>query len=250
MSPKPNAAPKNRYLPFVIIGAVLVAAILAVLWLTRSDGASPAANTQNANAGPRASSNAANVPAGPRRGEQPGAPNPHFRGGASAPVTLEEFGDFQCPPCGRLHASLKKIEHDYGNRLKVIFRNYPLQSMHKNAYSAARAAEAAGLQGKFFEMHDLLYEHQTEWAESPEPRPIYTDYANRIGLNVEKFIADMGRQDVVERVQADVLRGTSLGVGGTPTVFLNGRELNANDTLDDKKLRAQIDAALAAGGGK
>ena len=122
--------------------------------------------------------------------------------------------------------------------------------MHKNAFSAARAAEAAGLQGKFFEMHDLLYEHQTEWAESPEPRPIYTDFANRIGLNVEKFIADMGRQDVADRVQADMYRGTSLGVGGTPTVFLNGRELKADDTLDDKKLRAQIDAAFAAVGGK
>lgn len=250
MSPKPNAAPKNRYLPFVIIGAVLVAAILAVLWLTRSGADSPAANTQSANAGPRASANAANLPAGPRRGEQPGAPNPHFRGGATARVTLEEFGDFQCPPCGRLHASLKKIEQDYGDRLKVIFRNYPLQSMHKNAFSAARAAEAAGLQGKFFEMHDLLYEHQAEWAESPEPRPIYTDFANRIGLNVEKFIADMGRQDVADRVQADFIRGTSLGVGGTPTVFLNGRELKADDTLDDKKLRAQIDAAFAAVGGK
>ena len=250
MSPKPNAAPKNRHLPFIIIGAVLVAAILAVLWLTRSDGSGPTANTRNANAGPRAAANAANLPAGPRRGEQPGAPNPHVRGGTSAPVTLEEFGDFQCPPCGRLHASLKKIEHDYGDRLKVIFRNYPLQSMHKNAFSAARAAEAAGLQGKFFEMHDLLYEHQTEWAESPEPRPVYTDYANRIGLNVEKFIADMGRQDVADRVQADFYRGSSLGVGGTPTVFLNGRELKADDTLDDQKLRAQIDAALAAAGGK
>ena len=250
MSPKPNAAPKNRYLPFVIIGAVLVAAILAVLWLTRSGDESTAANTRNANAGQRAASNAPNVPAGPRRGEQPGAPNPHFRGGASARVTLEEFGDFQCPPCGRLHASLKKIEQDYGDRLKVIFRNYPLQSMHKNAFSAARAAEAAGLQGKFFEMHDLLYEHQDEWKDSPEPRPIYTDYANRIGLNVEKFIADMARQDVADRVQADYNRGTSLGVRGTPTVFLNGRELSADDTLDDKKLRAQIDTAFAAVGGK
>ncbi|HEV2864725.1 MAG TPA: thioredoxin domain-containing protein [Pyrinomonadaceae bacterium] len=250
MSPKPNAAPKNRYLPFVIIGAVLVAALLALLWLTRSDGESPAANTPNANANQRAASNAPNVPAGPRRGEQPGAPNPHFRGGASAPVTLEEFGDFQCPPCGRLYASLKKIEHDYGDRLKVVFRNYPLQQMHKNAFSAARAAEAAGLQGKFFEMHDLLYENQTEWGESPEPRPIYTDYANRIGLNVEKFLADMARQDVADRIQADFNRGSSLGVRGTPTVFLNGRELNANDTLDDQKLRAQIDAAFAAVGGK
>ena len=249
MSRKPKAAPrqapKNRYLPFVIIGGVLVAALVAALFLLRSPDSGSASNTSASNtANTRQASNA---PAGPRRPEQPGAPNPHFRGGATAAVTLEEFGDFQCPPCGRLHGSLKKIEDQYGDRLKVIFRNFPLQNMHKNAFSAARAAEAAGLQGKFFQMHDMLFEHQTEWENSPEPRPIYASYASRIGLNVEKFRADMERQEVADRIQADVYRGTSMGVSGTPTVFLNGRVLPAETTLNEQKLREQIEAAVAAG---
>jgi protein-disulfide isomerase len=249
MSRKQKAAPKQaqkRYLPFVIIGGVLVAALVAALFLLRSPDSGSANNTSGSNASNARS--AANTPAGPRRPEQPGAPNPHFRGGATAAVTLEEFGDFQCPPCGRLHASLKKIEDQYGDRLKVIFRNYPLQSMHKNAFSAARAAEAAGLQGKFFQMHDMLFEHQTEWENSPEPRPIYTSYASRIGLNVDKFKADMERQEVAERIQADFYRGTSMGVSGTPTVFLNGRLLPAASTLDEPKLRAEIESAFAAAG--
>jgi protein-disulfide isomerase len=247
MSRKPKAAPKqapNRYLPFVIIGGVLVAALVAALFLLRSPDAGSTGNTSGSNSTNTRS--ASNAPAGPRRPEQPGAPNPHFRGGATAAVTLEEFGDFQCPPCGRLHGSLKKIEGEYGDRLKVIFRNYPLQNMHKNAFSAARAAEAAGLQGKFFQMHDLLFEHQTEWENSPEPRPIYASYASRIGLNVDKFKADMERQEVADRIQADFYRGTSLGVSGTPTVFLNGRVLPAETTLNEQKLRAEIEAAVAA----
>ena len=244
MSGKPKAGSKNRYLPFVIIGAVLVAAVLGALWLSRSPGAGES-GSQNSAANSRAASNA---PAGPRRNEQPGAPNPHTRGSSGAPVTLEEFGDFQCPPCGRLHASLKKIEDDYGDRLRVIFRNYPLQSIHKNAFSAARAAEAAGQQGKFFEMHDMLYEHQEEWGNSPEPRPLYVSYASRLGLNGDKFKADMERQDIADRIQADFSRGTSLGVKGTPTVFLNGRELTAENTLDEQNLRRQIDEALRSAG--
>jgi len=248
MSRKPKAAPqpaKNRYLPFVIIGGVLVAALVGALLLLRSPDSGSASNSPASNASnTRAASNA---PAGPRRPEQPGAPNPHFRGGATAPVTLEEFGDFQCPPCGRLHGSLKKLEDQYGDRLKVVFRNYPLQNMHKNAFSAARAAEAAGLQGKFFQMHDMLFEHQPEWQDSPEPRPIYASYASRIGLNVDKFKADMERQEVADRVQADFVRGTSLGVSGTPTVFLNGRVLTADVTLDEQKLRGAVESAFAAG---
>jgi protein-disulfide isomerase len=249
MSRKQKAAPKqaqNRYLPFVIIGGVLVAALVAALFLLRSPDSGSANNTSGPNTSNARS--ASNTPAGPRRPEQPGAPNPHFRGGATAAVTLEEFGDFQCPPCGQLHGTLKKIEDYYGDRLKVVFRNYPLQTIHKNAFSAARAAEAAGLQGKFFQMHDMLFENQKEWENSPEPRPVYASYASRLGLNAEKFKADMERQEVADRIQADFSRGTSLGVGSTPTVFVNGRVLPAASTFDEQKLRAEIDSALAAAG--
>ncbi len=102
----------------------------------------------------------------------PGAEPPHVRGGTkSARVTLEEFGDFQCPPCGILAATLLTIEHDYGDQIRVIFREFPL-AMHAHAFTAATAAEAAGLQGKFWEMNDLLFEHAPYWSkEGPPPGP-------------------------------------------------------------------------------
>ncbi|HYE16170.1 MAG TPA: DsbA family protein [Pyrinomonadaceae bacterium] len=247
--------PKKSYLPFVIIGGVLAVAIVAALLLMRTGGDSGStANTQN----PTPAKNSASAGATPgaasptpaTRFEQPGAPSPNAVGPANAPVVLEEFSDFQCPACARLHPSLKKIEDDYGSRVRVVFRHFPLQQMHKNAFSAARAAEAAGLQGKFWEMHDRLFETQNEWKDSPEPRPLFAMFASRLGLNVEKFRADMERQDIADRVRADYNRGMSLGVGGTPTIFLNGRELPAEQTLADANLRAQIDSELARKGVK
>jgi protein-disulfide isomerase len=97
-------------------------------------------------------------------------------------------------------------------------------------------------------MQDMIFDNQKEWENSPEPRPIFHGYASRLGLDVEKFKADMERQEIASRVKADYDRGLSLGVKGTPTVFINGRELSADKTLSDPKLRAEIDAALAAPG--
>jgi protein-disulfide isomerase len=100
-------------------------------------------------------------------------------------------------------------------------------------------------------MHDLIYDNQAQWKDSPEPRPLFTDYARRIGLNAERFRADLDGRPAAERVIADQTRGASLGVQGTPTIILNGRELPAEKTLNEPRLRAEIDAALAAGqGGK
>jgi protein-disulfide isomerase len=159
-------------------------------------------------------------------------------------VTIEEFADFQCPSCARLHAELKKIEGEYGTKLRVIFRNFPLPSMHEHAIDAARAAEAAGRQKRFWEMHDMLYEKQDVWKNEPDVQATYTEYARSLGLNAEQFKADMNAPAIIERVLADQARGRSLGVTGTPTLFLNGREVDPK-TMSAEGLRAQIDAALA-----
>jgi len=249
----------KQYLPFVIIGVVLLAVVAASLIMLRSNGSDTTAQSDNASSSAAGvgSSSASSVAQGnassvgptaavvPRRGGSPGAQPPHAKGGESAAVVLEEFGDYQCPPCGNLHPVLQRIEDDYGERVRVIFRNYPLQQMHKNAFTAARAAEAAGLQGKFWQMNDMIYKNQEQWKDSPEPRPIFSSYASRIGLNAEKFKTDMEHSSVTSRIIADFERGGSLGVKGTPTIFLNGRELTAEKTLSESKLRAEIDAALA-----
>jgi protein-disulfide isomerase len=234
-----NSKKSKSALPFVIIGAVLVAVTVAVVLMSRPGGSSRSAPASQGNAGANS--------APPARAPQPGAPNPHARGGASARVTLEEFSDFQCPACGNLEPGLRRVVNDYGDRVRLVFRNFPL-AMHKYAFQASRAAEAAGQQGKFWEMHDMLYDNQKEWSDSMEPRVQFDAYATRLGLDVQKFKADMERQDLADRVKADYARGVSLGVGGTPTIYLNGRELMRGRLVTEEDLRREIDAALGSTG--
>lgn len=237
MSSNPEGA--KRALPFVIIGVVLVGVIAAMLLVSRSNNSSTTRENLNLNTTNTRASNAGL--------SQPGAPNPHVRGGANAPLTIEEFADYQCPACGGLDPKLRQIEKDYGDRIRVIFRNFPLKQ-HKYAFLAARAAEAAGLQGKFWEMHDAIYDNQKDWSEADEPRTFFEQYATRLGLDVQRFRADTEKQEVADRVVADYNRGLAMGVGGTPSLYLNGRQLSGDDTLDEKKLRTKIDETLSAAG--
>jgi protein-disulfide isomerase len=237
-SSKPEGA--KRFIPFVIIGGVLVAVIVAVVLMSRrasTDDTAPPQTASNASS-PQA------VNTTPRQ-PTPGAPDPYSRGGQNAPITLEEFSDFQCPACGVLEPGLRKVVKDYGARVKLVFRNYPLP-MHRYAFFAARAAEAAGQQGKFWEMHDALYDNQDEWSKSMEPRVQFDSYAARLGLDVQRFKTDMERQDLSDRIKADMLRGNSLNVRGTPTVYLNGRELLPGKLVTEEDLRREIDAALGS----
>ena len=231
---------KKNHLPFVIIGGVLAAAVGAILWLTRS----PETGGANRNSAPSASASPS-APS-PFRAAAPGAQPARVRGQESAPVTLEEFGDFQCPPCGNLHPQLKRVEEHYGPRLKVIFRHLPLSEIHKNAVAAARAAEAAGRQDRFWQMHDMLYERQDEWKHDADATERFVGYARTLGLNAEQFRLDMSAPAVAERVVADLARARSLGITGTPTVLLNGRELEFSAaTYSYDGLRKLIDAELA-----
>jgi protein-disulfide isomerase len=173
----------------------------------------------------------------------PGAQPPRTRGATdAAAVTMEEFADFQCPPCGRLQPELKRIEAEYGASLRLVFRHFPLES-HKHAERAAHASEAAAAQGRFWEMHDLLFERQREWSEAADVRPLFTGYARSLGLDVERFTRDMDGQDAAARVLADKQRGLSAQVSGTPTLFLNGLELPA-ESMTSEGIREAIKGAL------
>jgi protein-disulfide isomerase len=222
----------KSYLPFIIIGVVLVVAVGAGAMLFRSAKQQPAP-TQ------KASASSASI--------LTGANPPHARGSEKAPVTIEEFGDFECPPCGALYPLMKKIEADYGeDKVRLVFRQFPLPQIHKHAIVAAYAAEAAGLQGHFWEMYDKLYTDQATWSQAPDARTFFVDYARDIGLDVNRFVRDMNNPEAQARVRFDYERGTSLGVTGTPTIFFNGRMLPA--TATDKELRAMIDEAIKNGG--
>jgi protein-disulfide isomerase len=188
-----------------------------------------------------ATANAAKPPASLKLGAEP----PHIRGSAQAPVTVEEFGDFECRPCGDLSAVLEKIEQDYGDRLRVIFRQFPL-AMHRHALDAARASEAAGLQNRFWEMHDLLYHNRFLWPGAAEVRSVFGDYAKTLGLDVERFKKDIDGEQVNGRIAADQSRGKSLGVDRTPILFINNLQVPVT-SLNPPGLHAAIDAALGGG---
>ena len=166
----------------------------------------------------------------------------HARGPANAAVTLEEYGDFQCPPCGTLEGPLQQIERDYASSLRVMFRNFPF-TIHEHAHEAAYAAEAAGLQGRFWEMHDLLYREQSVWAKSNDVQSLFEAYAGMIGLNLERFKKDVSGEEVKAKVEADRKRGEALGVRNTPTIFINHESVPPT-SLNPTALRAAIDAAV------
>ena len=166
----------------------------------------------------------------------------HILGNPEAPVTLEEFGDFQCPPCGILSGPINQLEQDYRPRLRVIFRHFPL-TMHRHAREAALASEAAGRQGRFWQMHDVLYREQAVWSEAADVRPLFDTYAGMLGLKIDRFKKDMESEEVNRRVTADELRGTALGVTITPTLFVNNRAL-PNASLSPAALRAGVEAAM------
>ena len=166
----------------------------------------------------------------------------HIRGNPDAPVTLEEFGDFQCPPCGKFSEFVEELLKEYNSRLRLVFRNFPL-SGHEHAREAALAAEAAGFQRKFWEMHDTLYREQDTWSKAPNVRELFESYAGTIGLDVDHFKKDMDGDKARERVDSDRALADFLGVKATPTLFINNRPVDPKDK-NPEGVRAAINAAL------
>jgi protein-disulfide isomerase len=141
----------------------------------------------------------------------------HVQGTASARVTLVEYGDYECPHCGRAYLIVKAVQRHLGDRLRFVFRNFPLNDLHPHAEFAAESAEAAGAQGKFWEMHDALYEHQVRLGE-----PFFLETARNLGLDVERFLTDLRKRTFQKRVRDDFMGGVHSGVNGTPSFFING----------------------------
>ncbi len=227
----------KRLLPFLIIIVVLVAAVGGAWLFQRSSR-----QATNANAIAIAIANESNPGS-----EPPGAQPPWVRGNDKAPVTVEEFADFQCPSCGYYYPELKKIESEFGDNLRVIFRERPLVPPHEHALMAAQAAEAAGLQNRFWEMHDKLYENQKTWSEVSDLVPIFVDYAKQIGLDTDRFMKDLNGEAVATRIFQDGKRVHALNVVATPTFYVNGKEAKDENWKPDG-LRAMIKQALSDSG--
>lgn len=155
--------------------------------------------------------------------------NDHIQGNANAPVELVEYGDYECPHCGRAYSIISRVQKEMGDQLKFVFRNFPLTESHPNAMNAAIAAEAAALQGKFWQMHDTIYENQQHLQDAD-----LLSYAKRIGLKMEQFEADFEKEDVQQKVEADFESGVRSGVNGTPSFFINGEKYS--DSWDEQTL--------------
>ena len=216
----------KRYLPFVIVIGIALATFGSGAMLYR-------VKHEQLQAMPQDKAVSANT----------GSEAMHIRGNPDAPVTLEEFGDFQCPPCGSFAAFSEQLMKEYDSRLRIVFRHFPL-SAHEHAREASLAAEAAGLQGHFWEMYDVLYREQAAWSKDPNARQLFESYAGTIGLNIDQFKKDMDGEPAKDRVDSDQARGESLGINLTPTIYINGQPVDPKDK-NPEGVRAAINAALA-----
>lgn len=163
----------------------------------------------------------------------------HRSGPEDAPVTLVEYGDYECPSCGMAFPIVHRVRRDLGSRLRFVFRNFPLTEVHPHARHAAELAEAAGAQGRFWEMHDELFEHQS----ALDDRHLL-QYAKTLALDVERVTRELETGTHLDRIQSDIASGIHSGVNGTPTFFVNGQRLDGAWGYPD--LMAAIDLAGAA----
>jgi protein-disulfide isomerase len=168
-------------------------------------------------------------------------------GSATSSVSFIEYGDYECPACAEYAVLVKQLAADYGSRVLFAFREYPLYTIHPNAGISAQAAEAAGLQGKYWEMHDLLYTKQNDWVTADPTQVVaeyFNGYAQSLGLNVTKFDADIGSAQVLDKIKADVASGDAASINHTPTFFVDLKQIPNPTSYNDFK--AVLDAALAS----
>lgn len=240
---------QNSNASLVVAAVVLAVALVASALVVRGPLEQGVAELSRLNDGLSALRAAAPPAPAPPAAARPTRPDPkrHYavstkgspsKGNPEAQIALVEFSDFQCPFCGRVTPTLNQIEREYGDRVRIVFKHLPLR-MHSKAPAAHAAAEAAHRQGKFWEMHDLIFANQREMSELK-----YVEYAEQIGLDVERFKRDVAATDVKAKVDADAAEAQQLGVTGTPGFFVNGRFLSGAQpftsfkTLIDEELGA------------
>src|ERR1035437_2297651 len=204
--------------PLLIILCVLIAAVFGGWWLYSFS--KPGSNTSGIATKPSPTTGQTTQTVPPDA--PPGANPPNQSGSATASVTLEEFADFQCPHCAVTHPILNKIKSIYGSRIKFIFRNFPWE-MHDKSYDAATAAEAAGMQGKFWDMQNMLFTNQRAWTADPNYKQIWKDYAQKIGLNINKWEEDVAGTGAKLRVDDYKKLGKAICVAVTPSLYMNGQ---------------------------
>ena len=172
----------------------------------------------------------------------PVSANDHFQGSEHAAITLVEYGDYQCPHCGHAYPLLKQVQQHFGTQLRFVFRNFPLENVHPFAVPAAIATEAAAKQDKFWEMHDVIFEHQNDLHGNS-----FMHFAQQLGLDVTQFREDSENETIFQKVESDFESGIKSGVNGTPSLFING--IKYDGMVDVPELIMAINAAHVAAAG-
>jgi len=169
----------------------------------------------------------------------------HIKGPNTAKATLVEYSDFECPACAQYEPLLREVAKAFPNDLRFVYRHYPLVQIHQSALPAAQASEAAHKQGKFWEMHDILFDRHDSWTRATTSiQDIFSGYAAELGLNKDQFITDLKDTSVTDKINNDMNSGASSGVTGTPTFYLNGKKISPRSLEEFKALiQAEIDAA-------
>jgi protein-disulfide isomerase len=173
-----------------------------------------------------------------------GAVSNHLLSTGSTGVVLIEYGDFQCPACASYHPILQQVKAVYKDQVTFQFRHFPLEAIHVNARASSRAAEAASLQGKFWEMHDILFENQQAWSETSDPVGVFEGFAKQIGLDVAKFSTDYRSATVNATINADLNEGKRIGVESTPSFILDGVKID-NPGASAEAFAVLIEEAIA-----
>jgi len=212
----------KRFTLWFIVGVILISSFLGIMFLSKAPSTSPGKLNKAVSA------------------------DEWIKGEKNSKVTLVEYSDFQCPACRAWEPEVESIMSEFGTHIRLVYRNFPLRQLHPNSQIAAQAAEAAGMQGKFWEMHNLLFQNQKAWAPQPSEsvKDAFATYAGQLGLNVEQFKNDMNSDKAAGFVNDDESGGEASGVDSTPTFFLNGSEIKPQNNDDFRKLiRDAIDAS-------
>ena len=162
--------------------------------------------------------------------------NDWIKGDIEAGVTLIEYGDFQCPACATYAPILERLLEETPDGFRIVFRHFPLAQIHKNALSSSKAAEAAGKQGKFWEMHDVLFETQSDWEDEGDPKDKFLEYARQLELDEQMFSNDYDSGDISEKITNDLTSGNALQVNATPTFYLNGVKIQPKSYEEFKSM--------------
>ncbi len=203
---------------FLLVLSAIVVGLGLVYWFTKDDSSSPSTSVSTISVKPL--------------------------GEGKTGVTLTEYGDFQCPACLQAEPLVQQVVQKYKKDIFFEFKNFPIPG-HQNAVSSARTALAANLQGKFWEMHDILYQNQSTWSEVSNPYTVFESYAQNLGLDLAKFKQDFESGEVNDAINADKSAGQQLGVTGTPTFYLDGKKLDPTPTTLDEFSKL-IDSAITA----